>query len=211
MIFVDKPFQIGDWINFDGVDGTVEEVGLRSTRLRTFANSLVYVPNGPLADKVINNMGLRVYRRFTTDVGVTYDTPPELIESFVEGIEELVKAHPITRKDYYEVHLNSFGASSLNVLVYVFFQAPDWSTELKARHELMLGIIQLANLLGVRFAFPTQTLQIEEVPGQGSLAPDYDTNPEQHKKAIKDFLTDFKKETSHHKEDEGKIKPIGGE
>lgn len=210
MIFVDKPFQIGDWINFDGVDGTVEEVGLRSTRLRTFANSLVYVPNGPLADKVINNMGLRVYRRYTTDIGVTYDTPPELIESFVDGIKELIKAHPVTRKDYYEVHLNSFGASSLNILVYVFFEAPDWSTELKARHELMVGVIRLANLLGVRFAFPTQTLQIEEVPGQGSLAPDYNTDPELHKKHIKEFLTDFKKEIAHHKEDANKFKPFGG-
>ncbi len=65
-IFLDRPFQIGDWINFSGVDGTVEEVGLRSTRVRTFANSLVYVPNGKLSDMVVNNYSLRIYRRFFT-------------------------------------------------------------------------------------------------------------------------------------------------
>jgi MscS family membrane protein len=80
-IFLDRPFQIGDWINFSGVDGTVEEVGFRSTRVRTFANSMVYVPNGKLADMIINNYGLRNYRRFKTTIALTYDTPPLLIEN----------------------------------------------------------------------------------------------------------------------------------
>lgn len=212
MIFVDKPFQIGDWITFDGGDGTVEEVGLRSTRIRTFANSLVYVPNGPLADKVINNWGLRVYRRYKADIGVMYDTPPELIEAMVDGIKELVKAHPVTRKDYYEVHLNSFGASSLNILVYVFFKAPDWSTELKARHELMVGILKLAKRLGVGFAFPTQTLHIENFPEKESLSPKYSLDKAHIQKALSANLEEFKAETSHHDgEDAGKYKPIGGE
>ena len=75
MIFLDKPFQIGHWITTDGIDGTVEEVGLRSTRIRTFSNSLVTVPNGKLADATINNHGLRVYRRFYTTLSINYDTP----------------------------------------------------------------------------------------------------------------------------------------
>jgi MscS family membrane protein len=210
MIFVDKPFQIGDWITFDGGDGTVEEVGLRSTRIRTFANSLVYVPNGPLADKVINNWGLRVYRRYKADIGVMYDTPPELIEAMVFGIKELVKAHPVTRKDYYEVHLNSFGASSLNILVYVFFKAPDWSTELKARHELMVGILKLAKRLGVSFAFPTQTLHIENFPEKESLSPHYETDPDKVQKAVSAYVEEFKNDISHYREDPDKYKPVGG-
>ena len=93
--------------NFDDVDGTVEEVGVRSTRIRTFANSVVYVPNGMLADKVVNNMGLRQYRRFKTELGVTYNTPPSKLDLFVKGVREIIKKHPTTRKDYFEVHLNS--------------------------------------------------------------------------------------------------------
>ncbi len=192
LIFVDKPFQIGDWIVFDGASGTIEEVGLRSTRIRTFANSLVYVPNGILADKVIDNMGLRVYRRFTTDVGVTYDTPPELIEAFVEGIKKLVAVHPTTRKDYYEVHLNSFGPSSLNIMVYIFFDVPDWTGELKGRHEIMLGIIKLASKLGVEFAFPTQTLHIQNLPGQNSLDPKYVVDEASVQKAVDSYVEEFK-------------------
>ncbi|MCB0584194.1 MAG: mechanosensitive ion channel family protein, partial [Phaeodactylibacter sp.] len=110
MIFLDKPFQIGDWINFSGVDGTVEEVGFRSTRVRTFANSLVYVPNGKLADMVVNNYGLRAYRRFNTKISITYDTPTALIDKFVEGLRQIVATHPQTRKDYYEIHLNEMSS-----------------------------------------------------------------------------------------------------
>jgi MscS family membrane protein len=171
MIFIDKPFQIGDWIHFDNVDGVVEEVGVRSTRIRTFANSLVYVPNAKLADATIDNMGLRTFRRYKTEIGVTYDTPPEVINVFVLGIKQIIKTHPTTKKDNFEVCLNSFGSSSLNILVYCFFEASAWSDELKARHQIIYAIIKLANDLGVRFAFPTQTLHIEEFPEKKSDTP----------------------------------------
>jgi MscS family membrane protein len=171
MIFIDKPFQIGDWIHFDDIDGVVEEVGIRSTRIRTFANSLVYVPNAKLADATIDNMGLRKFRRYKTEIGVTYDTPPEIINVFVNGIQEIIKTHPTTKKDNFEVSLNSFGSSSLNILVYCFFEASVWSDELKGRHQVMYAIIKLASDLGVRFAFPTQTLHIEEFPEKKSDTP----------------------------------------
>ena len=92
MIFLDRPFQIGDWIHFDEVDGVVEEVGIRSTRIRTFANSLVYVPNAHLANVTVDNMGLRQFRRYKTEIGITYDTPPEIIDLFVEGIKEIISS-----------------------------------------------------------------------------------------------------------------------
>lgn len=173
-IFMDKPFQIGDWINFSGVDGSVEEVGVRSTRVRTFANSLVYVPNGKLADMTINNYGERAYRRYSTKISITYDTPPLLIDKFVAGLREIIAAHPATRKDYYEVHLNDMSASSLEILFYVFFAVPTWTEELKAKHEVLLAVLELANTLGVRFAFPTSTVHVEELPGAGTTTHDYE-------------------------------------
>ncbi len=173
MIFIDRPFQIGHWITSGEIDGTVEEVGFRSTRVRTFRNSLVYVPNGKMADSVIDNHGLRVYRRFYTRIAITYDTPTHIIEDFVDGLKQIVASHPKTRKDYYEIHLNDFGASSLDIMFYIFFEVPSWSEELRSRHEIMLEIIRLAENLGVNFAFPTQTIHVENLPGQPSLSPNY--------------------------------------
>lgn len=179
MIFIDKPFQIGDWVTSGEIDGTVEEVGFRSTRIRTFRNSVTYVPNGKLADAVVDNHGLRQYRRFSTKLSLTYDTPPQLVELFVEGLRKIVQQHPDTRKDFFEIHLNELGAHSLDVMFYIFFAVPGWSEELKARHEVLLRIMKLAETLGVRFAFPTQTLHMESFPGHPSMLPGYARSTEE--------------------------------
>ncbi len=158
-VLIDKPFNVGDWVNIDGkVDGTVETVGLRSTRIRTFYNSLVTVPNATLIRSNVDNYGARRYRRWKSTLSLTYDTPPEKIEAFCEGIRELMRLHPYTRKDYYHIYANEFGAHSLDVMLYVFFETPDWGTELRERHRLFLDILRLAQKLGVEFAFPTQTI-----------------------------------------------------
>lgn len=207
MIFLDRPFQIGDWINFDNVDGTVEEVGVRSTRIRTFANSVVYVPNGMLADKVVNNMGLRQFRRFKTELGLTYNTAPKKIDLFVKGVKEIIKIHPTTRKDYFEVHLNSFGASSINILLYCFFEAKDWTAELKGRHEIMYAILLLAEEIGVSFAFPSQSIYIEPMTANGKEeATDLDKKLDNSMLKIEDYFQDKKGRSNNNK-----IKPLGGE
>ena len=160
-IFADKPFRIGDWIKVGSVEGVVEEVGFRTTRVRTFYNSLVSVPNSQIATTDIDNYGMRQYRRLKTVLNLTYSTSPEQMEAFVEGIKAIVKANKHFRQDFYEVHFNSFGAHSLDVLVYVFFDVPDWSTELQQRHNFHLEVLRLAKEVGVEFAFPTQTLHVD--------------------------------------------------
>lgn len=170
-VILDRPFEIGDWIYVNEVEGTVEDLGFRSTRIRTFYNSLVTVPNATLVRAKVDNYGRRRYRRFKTMVNVTYDTPPEKIEAFCAGIREIIKLHPYTRKDYYHVWLNSFGAHSLDVLVYMFFECPDWSIELREKHRFMLDVIRLADRLGVDFAFPTQTLHIDQLDPTAKHAP----------------------------------------
>ena len=188
MIFVDKPFQTGDWITSGDIDGTVEEVGFRSTRIRTFRNSVTSVPNGKMADLTIDNHGLRIYRRFSTSIAITYDTPADLIQLFVDGLKKIVEAHPQTRKDFYQIHLNSFADSSLNIMFYIFFTVPTWDEELLCRHEVMLEIIKLSEKLGVRFAFPTQTLHVETFPGKKSLTPEYTESTPQLKAKMEAYL-----------------------
>ncbi|SFU19582.1 MscS family membrane protein [Algoriphagus locisalis] len=173
MIFIDKPFQVGDWITSGDIDGTVEEVGFRSTRIRTFRNSLMYVPNGKIADATLDNHGLRQYRRFYTTLTVTYDTPPALIEEFVKGLREIVLAHPETRKDMFHVYFNNLSSFSQDIMFYIFFEVPTWGEELRCRHEILVQIVKLANSIGVRFAFPTQTLHMESFPEKKTLVPEY--------------------------------------
>lgn len=189
MIFIDRPFQVGDWITSGDVDGTVEEVGFRSTRIRTFRNSVMYIPNGVITNQMIDNHGLRVYRRFMTTISLTYDTPPHLIDVFVDGLKEIVKNHPKTRKDYHEIHFNNMGASSLDVLFYIFFEVPSWTDELRARHEVLLEIVTLAEKLGVHFAFPTQTLHVETFPEKKGNSPEYTQSSPELKKKLQEFIT----------------------
>ena len=166
-VLVDRPFEIGDWIITDGAEGSVETVGMRSTRVRTFYNSLITIPNSNLTTAVVDNMGRRRYRRIKTTLGLQYDTRPERIEAFCEGIRELIRRHPYTRKDYFHVYFNQFSASSLDVLLYCFIECPDWAIELRERQRLFLDILRLADALGVSFAFPTQTLHLHQEQSDG--------------------------------------------
>ncbi len=159
-VMLDRPFEVGDWVKIGEYEGTVESVGFRSTRIRTFYHSQINIPNGKLIDAIVDNLGRRQYRRFSTRLGITYDTPPEKIEAFCEGIRELIRRHPFTRKDYYHVYFNGLGNTSLEILLYVFHEVPDWSTELRERHRLLLDIVRLAKQIDVEFAFPTQTLHV---------------------------------------------------
>lgn len=192
-IFTDQPFQIGDSIIFDGAEGIVEEVGIRSTRIRTFYNSLISIPNGKLADSKIDNMGKREYRRYVSRLSLTYDTPPELIDAFVIGLRKIVANHPKTRKDFHQIHLNDFADSSIQVLFYIFFEVPDWTAELEARHEVISEVIKLASHLGIRFAFPTQTLHVEDFPEKIGMTPKYDLQNNSAKKLL-DSYEPFKSE-----------------
>ncbi|RPA70288.1 mechanosensitive ion channel family protein [Cyclobacteriaceae bacterium YHN15] len=188
MIFIDKPFQVGDWITSGDVDGTVEEVGFRSTRVRTFRNSVMYIPNGKIADATIDNHGLRQYRRFYTTLTVTYDTPPDLVEAFVQGLRKIVENHPDTRKDAFNVYFNNLSAYSQDIMFYIFFQVATWQEELRCRHEILVQIVKLANSLGVRFAFPTQTLHMENFPEKKSLTPVYNQDATGYSEKLQEFM-----------------------
>ncbi len=165
MIFADKPFQVGDWIVTGSVEGTVEEVGFRSTRIRTFYNSVISVPNSKLANSDVDNLGMRRYRRIKEVLNLTYSTTAQQMQAFVEGIRAIIQANRYMRKNFYEIHFNGYGSSSLNVLVYCFLEVGSWSDELREKHNFFLEILRLAEELGVEFAFPTQTVHVDSFYG----------------------------------------------
>jgi len=191
MIFLDKPFQIGDWIEGGGVVGTVEEVGFRSSRIRAADTSIFTIPNSKLSEIVINNKGLRLFRRYNTTLGIRYDTPPELIEIFVNGVREIIDKHPDTRSDFYNVEFVGFGDSALQILLNVYFKSPGWAIEQSSKHLLHMSIVKFANEIGVGFAFPSQTVMIEEFPEKKSLDLKYSPDSEKANEVLKEILKDF--------------------
>lgn len=167
----DRPFQVGDWVLVDGYEGTVERVGLRSTRVRTFYDSVVSVPNSKVVNSIVDNMGQRKFRRMKHMLALRYDTDPDKIQAFVDGVRELILKNPAMRHDYFEIHLNRFADSSVDVLVYCFFKVPNWHEELSERHHFLLSILRLAKEIGVDFAFPTRTLSLEQDAGGAGPFP----------------------------------------
>ncbi|MFN2369606.1 MAG: mechanosensitive ion channel family protein, partial [Candidatus Krumholzibacteriia bacterium] len=127
MILVDRPFRVGDWVTFDGGDGVVEEIGLRSTRVRTFAKTVVSIPNQALANATIENHSLMPKRRIKFTLGVTYDASAGQMRTLVERIEGYLRGHEEIDQEFMLVKFTEFGASSLDVFVYCFTRTTDWT------------------------------------------------------------------------------------
>ncbi len=175
MIFADRPFQLGDWIRGSDFEGTVVQVGFRSTRIRTVDTSIISVPNGNMANVSIVNLGARRFRLFLAQLGVTYDTPPELLECFVRGIREIMHRNQEVSPEDQHVYFTAFESSSLNIFVRCHLLAPTFKDDLRIKECINMEILRWADHLGVRFAFPTSTIHIEDLPGQASLSPAYVT------------------------------------
>ena len=157
IIMFEKPFAIGHAIKLKDIEGTVESVGFRSTRIRTPSNSLVTIPSSQLVNSPIDNMEMRKYRQVRTVLNLTYDTPHGKIEDFLEGIKHILLTHPNTRKDNIQAVLYDLGPDSLNILLNFFLQVPDRATELNERERVLLDIFILAEDKGIRFATPPET------------------------------------------------------
>jgi MscS family membrane protein len=168
LIMIEKPFRVGHYVRVSGGEGTVEDVGFRSTRIRTADNSLISIPNNSVVNATVENLSLRKMRRQRFLIQVTYDTPREKLEQMVAGIKQIIADHPQTNQTNFNVRFNDFGESSLNILVYFYIETTDYSAELAAREEILLQIMDLAKHLGIEFAFPTRTLVIE-TPSEDDL------------------------------------------
>ena len=160
-VLTDQPFAVGDWIIVGSIEGVVEEVGFRSTRIRTFADSLITLPNSNLITASVENYGRRNYRRYSKKLPVRWNTSPDKLEAFCEGIREIIRRHPYTRKDSYQVWLNDFNDFAHQIMLYVFWATPDWNTELREKHRFLLDIHRLASEMGIEIAYPSQRLILD--------------------------------------------------
>ncbi len=154
-VFVDKPFVVGDRVQVAGIDGAVQEIGIRSTRIKTLAGRMVTIPNHKFTDSVVENVTAEPARKVRLDLGLTYDTTPEEIEKAIEILREVIVQHLGTKEDT-TVWFSGFGDFSLNVsaIYYVLKEADVTLTP----GAVNLEILTRFNAAGLNFAFPTQTL-----------------------------------------------------
>jgi MscS family membrane protein len=167
VIFADKPFELGDRVKVGGHDGSVEEVGFRSTRIRTLDGHLVTVPNGELANQMIQNIGKRPYIKRVMNVTITYDTPPDKVQQAVDILRELLDHHEGMNDEFPpRVFFSDFNDCSLNLLAIYWYHPPQYWDFLKHCEELNMALLKRYNEAGIEFAFPTQTLYLAGDPSR---------------------------------------------
>lgn len=149
-ILLDQPFRVGDTINVGGLSGTVEQIGLRSTRLRTPDNSLVSMPNSKVIAGHVDNLGARPFLRTRIVLPLSFDTPPEAIEALCAGIRELLRSHPLCKKDSIVIQLNEITNAGLGVLVQFHLLTRDWVTEQSLKDQIFIAILKLIRSLSIR-------------------------------------------------------------
>jgi small-conductance mechanosensitive channel len=162
-IVLDKPFVIGDSITVGDFTGTVESVGLKTTRLRSVNGEQIIFPNGDLLQSRIRNWGRLAERRVVLAFGVVYATPPEQVERVPALVREVIEAQDLVRFD--RAHLKALGASSLDFEVVYWVLSPDYTAHMDRQHAINLGLLRRFAEEGIDFAFPTQTLIMERNPG----------------------------------------------
>lgn len=160
MIFVDRPFNVGDAISMEGYEGAIETIGLRSTRVRTWDGTLVVIPNRTVASANITNLAARPTRRTNFTIGLVYDTSTEKLERALSILRKILSEHPSTAQS--RAYFNRFGDFSLNILVQHWCKEMDYEVYLRALEEMNLEIKRQFEKEGIEFAFPTQTIEIKD-------------------------------------------------
>ncbi len=160
-VIFDHPFELGDYIEIGSATGTVEKMGLRSTKLRRADQALVILPNSQITSEHIVNWTTISKRRVDLTLGILYSTPKETIVKFKKGIEDILEKTKLVEKDSYIVTFTDYAESSLNIGVRYYVMSPKNDDALRTRDEVNLEILTLANSMNVGFAFPTRSLYIE--------------------------------------------------
>ncbi|MEC1639630.1 mechanosensitive ion channel family protein [Schinkia azotoformans] len=158
IIITEKPFSIGDWIMTPTVEGTVEDITFRSTKIRTFAQALVTVPNATLANEAITNWSKMGKRRITFQLGVTFETPKEKLENTINKIEEMLKKHSDVHPDTIFVTFDNYNVNSLDIFLYFFTKTTVWAEYLQVKQDINFKIMAILESEGVQVALPTRTL-----------------------------------------------------
>jgi len=162
VIFSDQPFNKGDWIETPDVEGTIEDIGVRSTKVRTFAQALVTVPNAVLANSAITNWSKMGKRRIKMKLGIEYSTNASQMQNILNEIRSYLKEHSGIDQKTIFIHFTDFDESSLGIFCYFFTKTTKWGEWLELKEEINLQLMKIVEDNGTAFAFPSRTLYIEK-------------------------------------------------
>lgn len=166
MIYMDRPFKVGDWIRSPDkeIEGTVEHIGWRLTRIRTFDKRPLYVPNSTFASIAVENPSRMTNRRIYETIGVRYDDGAR-VPNIVTDIKAMLTSHAaIDTEQTLIVNLNHFGPSSINIMIYTFTKTTDWVEFHRIKEDVLVNIMSIIESQGAEIAFPTSTLHLASMP-----------------------------------------------
>ncbi|AGA68211.1 small-conductance mechanosensitive channel [Desulfitobacterium dichloroeliminans LMG P-21439] len=165
-IMLDRPFNIGDWVQTPSVEGTIEEIGFRSTKVRTFAQAVVTVPNSVMSNEAITNWSRMGKRRINFQLGVSYQTTAGQLQECVKSLRNILEDHPEVHPETILVYFERFGDNSLDIFVYFFTNTTNWQKFLEVQEDVNFKIMSLLEELGISVAFPSRSVYIETAKGE---------------------------------------------
>ncbi len=169
MIYLDRPFKVGDWIRSDdkAIEGTVEHIGWRLTRIRTFDKRPLYVPNSIFNNIAIENPSRMTNRRIKETMGIRYDDAHKM-ETIIEQVRNMLINHPdIDNNQTLIVNFNRFAVSSIDFFIYTFTKTTDWIQFHEIKQDVLLKIVEIVERNDAEFAFPTSTVHLQTMPSSG--------------------------------------------
>jgi MscS family membrane protein len=176
VVAVDQPFRLGEFVKIQDNIGMIEDIGVRSTRIRLIDKSLMVIPNKTVAAETITNLSRFIRRRFEQVIGLTYDTPPEQMDAIVEEIRSIITSQPEVDAPGVMVFFRDFSASSLDIWVVYECPDPDFQKAMRCKQRINLLIMRAVEARGLSFAFPTQTIELQggiarQLAERGSMPP----------------------------------------
>jgi MscS family membrane protein len=164
VVVIDQPFRVGDYVKIGAAEGTVEDIGLRSTKIRTAARTLIVIPNKAVATEAITNFTRMPQRRVDQVLGLSYDTTPEQMEALLADLRRILREQPGVQPESVQVFFAAYADSTLNIQIVFFTANPDWVRHMEVREQLNLKFLRAVEARGLSFAFPTQTVHVATLP-----------------------------------------------
>ncbi len=164
VVVVDQPFRVGDFVRIGAAEGNVEDIGLRSTKIRTAARTLIVIPNKSVASEAITNFTRMPQRRVDQVLGLSYDTTPAQMEALLAELRAILRGHPGVQAESAQAFFAAYGDSTLNIQIVFYTRNPDWVKHMEVREELNLKFLQAVESRGLSFAYPTQTVHVATLP-----------------------------------------------
>ena len=170
VVVIDQPFKVGDYVKIGAAEGTVEDIGLRSTKIRTAARTLIVIPNKAVSTEAITNYTRMPQRRVEQVLGLSYDTTPVQMEGLLAELRTTLRSHEGVQPESVQVFFAAYAESSLNLQIVFFTRNPDWVKHMEVREQLNLKFLQAVESRGLSFAFPTQTVHVATLPDPAAKA-----------------------------------------